>query len=510
MMKNTNKFGAFVAMFATAVVMCTCEAWAWNGKMKVAADLTNLELGSSSHTCIWQADFNVESAPSGDTVWGRKANSVVYLLDGGSFWFRNNCYVQAPYTQFRQTGGSSRFLSSGFRMIDAYHNENSFRGDFVYSGNAVATNTLANYTLPHCLSVSDNANITMSWINPATPKWTNSNIVAINGGVLNANSYDYGSSCAYFYNGGELFTDYGGVSAAYGTPDIYKAVVRVCERGGCLRIASRGTGVASFREPIDKVVKTVELTAAVRDMVWPIPPAVVITGSGSNAFAVADWDFDTGHVTNITVLCCGEGYTDDDTTKANFAYKKGDALLETPLDCTLGTVRADGAFTFAMSSGGSDSTYFQAKVCTNEWRGATIIDTDRNHTITHDAALTTLEYAHSLAIYVDDGPYFPYSTNIILKSGMLTMASGSSPKQVFPSCDRIELYGGHFARANASFGEVVVGGECWLCCIHKDHYYASNLTVTDTLWVDPYSVVTNGVVVDPKINTAGFSQSVLA
>ena len=280
--------------------------------------------------------------------------------------------------------------------------------------------------------------------------------------------------------------------------------MRVCERGGSFCIASRTTELASYLEPIGNVVKTVELTDAVKEMVWPMPPAVVITGSGSNAFAVADWDFDTGHVTNITVLCCGEGYTEG-TTKANFAYKKGDALLETPLDCTVGIERAYGDFTFAEESGSGDTAYFQAKATTNEWRGATIIDTDRNHAITHDAALTTSEYGHSLAVYRGMGAYFPYSTNIIIKSGELIAASGSI-NEAFPSCNRFEAYGGHLARGGThSFKDVVVGGELWLCCIHKDHHYTCGLKAMDTLWVAPGASVTNGVVVTPKVKYGTFT-----
>lgn len=500
-LSSLSRLSSFAAM--AAVAMCACEAWAWNGKVKITANTSDVGMGGTQHTCVWQTDFEAVGPTSSDTIWGRSNYSVAYLLDGGLLKFRDNCYVQAPYTQVRQTGGVFSLTSSGFRVVDRYHNENSFRGDFIYSGNAVATNAFADFTFPHCISVSDNADIQANWINIATEKWTNSNIVAINGGLLAANSYDRGSSCAYFYNGGELFSSYGGHSAVFGTKTIGDEVVRVCERGGCLRIAARTTELASFREPIDKVVKTVELTAAVRDMVWPIPPAVVITGSGSNAFAVADWDFDTGHVTNITVLCCGEGYTDDGTTKANFAYKKGDALLEAPLDCTLGTVRADGDFTFAMEAGGGDTAYFQAVTCTNEWRGATIIDTDRKRTITHDAALTTSDYGHSLATY--SSSYFPYTTNIIIKSGELIDASDSSINPKFPSCNRLEAYSGHLARGTHRFKDVVIGGELWLCCINKSHGYTSVLNVTNTLWVAPGASVTNGVVVTPKVKYGTFT-----
>ena len=509
MTKKSNRFGAFAAMFATAV-MCACEAWAYAGKNKVTSDLTDVDLGMGGTTpaCIWQPGFNVTANVAGgnqSSVWGvtDPPISAAYLLDGGTLRFNTECYIRAPYLHYRQRGGVCNMGWSGFRVENSYHTEYTFRGDFVYSGDAVASGgNFAYFTMPFCISVSDNANVSLSWINEDNGKWTNENIIAINGGRINANTYGRASRCVYFYNGGELYTSYGGASASYGT-NAANAVVRVCERGGSFCIAARTTELASYLEPIGNVVKMVELTDAVKEMVWPMPPAVVITGSGSNAFAVADWDFDTGHVTNITVLCCGEGYTEG-TTKANFAYKKGDELLETPLDCTLGTVRADGDFTFAEESGSGDVAYFQAKATTNEWRGATIIDTDRNHKITHDVALTTSEYGHSLAIYRGSGAYFPHSTNIIIKSGELIAATGSI-NEAFPSCTRFEAYSGHLARSTHRFKDVVIGGELWLCCISKTHGYTSVLNVTNTLWVAPGASVTNGVVVTPKVKYGTFT-----
>lgn len=50
-----------------------------------------------------------------------------------------------------------------------------------------------------------------------------------------------------------------------------------------------------------------------------LPPLVDITGgSGSNATAVAQIDYDTGAVTNVIVTCPGEGYASGDTLSVSF------------------------------------------------------------------------------------------------------------------------------------------------------------------------------------------------
>ncbi len=493
---------------AASVMVQFAGAVSYSGKVDLTSDIDGaaLDLGKGSTTGARQNGARIYTG-SNNSVWGNheSAYSVGYLMLSGYLHLSGGCYVKAPYLNFRQIGGVTSLAP---RIEDSYQTEYTLRGDFVFEGDAVSTNNFTRYQAPLRIAVCDNAWVGTggtgdagAWM-PSGAKYPS--VVALNGGRLALNARGIASTAvnpyAYYFNGGELETTYGDYTL-FGNPS--NENVRVCEKGGGVLMQARTVSLPSMLEPRGNVVRTVELTDAVREMTWDAPPSVDITdstGSGTNAFAVVDWDFDTGRITNITVLCCGENYTEGATT-ANFAYKAGDALLDTPLQCTLGTCRAVGDFTFAKELTSSDAYYFQVHGATNEWRGATIVDMDRTHVAEHGRR-TTGNYPHSLAPYGDDGAYFPYTTNIIIKSGELIMASGSL-NAVFPSCTRLELYGGHLARSTASFADVVVGGECWAASLRKD--YTSTLTVTNTLHVYYGAVVTNGVIVTPALKYGYFT-----
>ena len=254
--------------------------------------------------------------------------------------------------------------------------------------------------------------------------------------------------------------------------------------------------------PVGNVVWSVEISDELRSKVWQSPPSVVITdstGAGSNAVAIVDYDFDSGKVTNVSVVCRGENYSGAaGAVTANLRYKAGDALLSTPLVCNVGPC-VGGDVTFA----GGKTIY--AGGITNTYHGATIIDMDRDGTYDHPASEAESAY-HSFIIKPME-PLFSNCTNVIVKSGCFYYDSDSGGVRLttyFPNCARLELYGGHLSKWAYSGRDLVVGGECWLCNHHLG--YLSSLTVPadGTLTVDA-ACLTNGVTPKLKYGTVNFA-----
>ena len=87
-----------------------------------------------------------------------------------------------------------------------------------------------------------------------------------------------------------------------------------------------------------------------------LPPLVDITGgSGSNATAVAQIDYDTGAVTNVIVTCPGEGYAADDTLSISFVVPAKPAITAASATATLaentaGTLRIVDGSTVALGA----------------------------------------------------------------------------------------------------------------------------------------------------------------
>ena len=124
------------------------------------------------------------------------------------------------------------------------------------------------------------------------------------------------------------------------------------------------------------------------------PPAVVITGDGSNACAMAEFDSDSGTVTGFTITCPGEGYT-----TATAQLYMGDLVVET-IDCTGALVdNVGGGVTLRNSLG---SGYF-ALNATNTYMGETVIDMGDTY--------VTVNVAGAI----------PAGNDLTLKSGILQM-----------------------------------------------------------------------------------------
>jgi hypothetical protein len=339
--------------------------------------------------------------------------------------------------------------------------------------------------------------------------------IALNGGVLTMNTRPVSSNVFYSFNGGTLrASDQGACMFGNNIETNNPVWVRIYEKGGCI-YNDNGTSsnnqylyLPNIKEPEGNVVWSIALSEELRGKVWQTPPSVEIidsTGAGSNAVAIVDYDFDSGKVTNITVACRGENYSDvPGAVTANLRYDKvGAALLSTPLVCTVGPCYG-GDVTFA----GGKTIY--AKGCTNTYHGATIVDMDRDGVYDHPEAGSNLEPAyHSFYLQSrsDPRPRFLNSTSIVVRSGCFWRQSDGESllNTPFPSCQRLEFYGGHFAGWGTTKKDIVVGGETWL--VNHKFGYASEVAVSGdgTPTVDYGAVVTNGVIVTPALKYGKFS-----
>ena len=439
---------------------------------------------------------------------------AAYLLEGGSLTVRNGdtrWYAYGPYLHFRQTGGT--FYCRCWQRPDSVNDENSLPSDFIYGGNAVASCAFEDSTPMFIgslnVAVMDNAQANAGWLaagGSTAAKYTRN--VAINGGTLTMDTRSTATNTYYSFNGGTLKNWYeGGSMFGNNAANGNTSWIRIYERGGCIYNANEKTSDSMYlylpflREPVGNVVWSIAIPEGheLETRAWQTPPSVEIyddTGAGAHAAAVVDYDFDTGRVTNITVICRGEGYTEGHTF-ANLRYKAGDGnrLLSEALVCEVGPCTG-GDMTFA----GGKTIYVSGS--TNEYHGATIVDMDREGEYDHPAASGQIADYHSLFLLSRDEPRprFLNTTNIIVKSGdLICQYDGESFDASFPSCRRIEFYGGHFANWSVAKDDVVIGGETWL----TDHglAYISTVTIpaTGTLTVDYGSVKTNDVIVTPTL-----------
>ena len=529
-MKNTKKFGAFAAV--AAAMMCAHNAWAvaWTGIHELHEDFSNnvdVAAGASEQRgSVVQNDGNVYFR--GDCVFGRYTYSdtaAAYLLNGGTFTMNNGFLCWGSYFQFRTTGGLIPWTR--FRRATDRFAPDTICSDIVFGGDCVSSNTISSLAGSYCLAIMDNAFVsdTYSGGNGCDGMWISgrdtpgaSRIICLNGGYLVGNS-TAGSINFYAFNGGTLETRYGTNSAfGYGddrnsgqpmpstlptTNAILHSIVRVYEKGGCFINGSdawsesmRIVRPPAFREPEGNVVWSIPIPAdhALRDMTFEVPPSVIIedsTGSGTNATAIADWDYVSGKVTNITVLCRGIKYSggEGDVT-ANLRFRDGieNYLLAEPLVCEVGPCTS-GGFTF----GGGKTIYFEGYI-TNNYHGTTIVDMDmygRYETTNAAGEKTVKPYGGGDMSVLSVGRF--YNTDrIIVKSGLFYSGSSASANIIFPDARHLELYGGYMGRFyTSSFETITVGGRTELSSRGEDT--PTYLVVTDTLYVDPSCINEKGI-----------------
>ena len=460
---------------------------------------------------VRQRGGSVEIVGSNDPIFGRPTGCAAYLLEGGTLWVHpknNRWYAYGRYIHFRQTGGE--FKTGCWQRPENQNDKYTIPTDFIYGGTAVASAPLEDSTPmfsgPMNVIMMGNARV-YAMNMPAKVGCGYWRMAVLNGGLLemDTRASSNRSPVYYSFNGGTLRAGSSG-STVFGNPvntakDIIGSV-RVYERGGTAQLFARSTSDAGsycympdIREPEGNIVKSVEITSELASRVWQAPPSVEIsdsTGAGSNALAIVDYDFDSGKVTNITVVSGGENYTDGKTT-ANLRYKAGEALLETSLPCTVGPCQG-GDFEFCATNQGA----FRVYSTTNTYHGATIVNTDMSGEADHKT--TGSAYKRTIYIYGTTSPRFLNSTSIVVKSGCLWPQSASgSPKTIFPSCTRLELYGGHLAQQTFEFNDVVIGGETWLQTHAANYDSVLKIPADGTLSVAYGAVATNDVIVTPKL-----------
>lgn len=438
-------------------------------------------------------------------------SQVAYLLDDGLLEIKNSenrWYAYSDYLHFRQMGGI--FINTSWNRPHSQNGAGTLPADFIYGGTANAEAPFSNgqskmFIGPMNVAVMDNACVNAgNLVANSDGGDKHRHIVALNGGVLTMNTLITGKNVYYAFNGGALRTTERGACAFGNTvQNDNPAWVRIYENGGCIfndcdtASDNQYLYLPHLREPAGNVLWSIPIPEGheLHGKVWQTPPAVVITdstGNGSNAVAVVDYDFDSGKVTNITVVCRGEGYSDGDgSVTANLAYKGGSPLLSEPLVCQVGPCNGGDV----VLAGGKTIRVYGS---TNTYHGATIVDMDRTREYDH-LNVATDEYHHSVFIEISKSPRFD-STNVVVRSGCLwrSWANGTvALTNFFPECKRVEFYGGHFSGWTDSFKDVVVGGETWFVN-YKLNAYKSKLTVPadGTLTIDNLCM-TNGVT--PKL-----------
>ena len=494
----------------------------WHGRYDFAEDIETsreLHLGyiANSFGVIRQRGGSV-TLINGDCLFGGSSATGAYFLEGGSLQIRNNenrWFVYGRYVHFRLTGGS--FSTYCLQRPGSVNSEYTLPADIIYGGTSTVDagfeRSTPRYKGPFNLTVMDDAQVNAYWLE-ADPGSCGEyrRIISVNGGELTMDTRAGATNVFYSFNGGTLRNTSSG-GTMFGNQK--KGWVRIYEKGGCIyndntsNADSRYLYPPCITEPVGNVVWEIPIPDGheLKTRTWQAPPAVVIadsTGNGSNAVAIVDYDFDTGRVTNLTVVCRGENYSDEPgAVTANFAYKNGDELLSEPLVCRVGPCEG-GDVTFA----GGRAFRVQADTTsgygiTNKYHGATIIDMDRHQVSDHGRAHeSSKEYHRCVYLYTGTNPRprFHFTTNLVIKSGAIWRAnSGDNFRTAFPDCWRLEFYGGHMANCSATFNDVVIGGETWLVNFATNQSTTVTVSGSGTVWVDYGAKVTNDVIVTPKL-----------
>ena len=486
-----------VCVFAAAV-LCACEAATLNGRRHIYEDYSSngnaVDIAYGNDGLVWQtAGYYSITNASNDNVFGygcwteSGGTRAYYLLDGGKLTIFRDWYAWGLYAMFRQRGGEfhvKNFQTRGGNSI-------CIPMDLVFGGDGTADlgwwgESVPSLSRDMTIAFCDSIDFTASAGGVSLPRVLTQSgahhIWAHNGGtaeyiVLYAGHGNEPVGDFFAFNGGRRVAFFEG---NYGS--FFGREARVClyEGGGELELkvpekmdldpyngATMGVaeGYPNFCTPEGNVVKSITLTpAAMSNIVegvaqgWDYPPAVeFIDSTGTNAAAIVDYDYEERTITNITVLCGGEKYSED--VKVNFRYKTGEAnrLLSTPLDCVVGPATS-GPFTFstAMTNVGP---HFVFRGYTNECCEL-VVDMDRAK-VADGTTITTYKNAVTVDCYYK--PYFPNCTNIVIRSGALSSSSGSCLDAVyFPNCDRLELLGGHLGNVLLQYDDIVIAGTNWL------------------------------------------------
>ena len=408
----------------------------------------------------------------GSNCGGRPA----YLLESGFLNAQNGLVMnggtnvdKSAYLHFRQTGGD--FSASKLQVTNIVSGLNA---DIAFGGSGAADIGSGGLHVNGDATFSFNDNVRFS-LDGGIGILGGHHIWAYNGGTAESR---FLSDDGFTPPDGDFFAFNGG-TIAYGHSTIGTASklfgsnpeIRVYERGGGIA-ANCGVQLnidgVDFIAPRGNVLKSIELTDELTNTVFKTPPSVVITdtagGSGSNAAAVVDYDFDTRKITNITIVSRGENYT---APRANLRYVDGSTLLAASLNCTVGPEES-GDFTFSSTNNGG---YVWIVNSTNYTYGTIIVDMDKGGFA--DGGKNTSASSNSLILdYMEnrDGkprPRFPNLTKIVVKSGAICISSSwgynhKTSVNFLPNCYMLEMYGGHLSGGSFAVTNFTLGGTAWL------------------------------------------------
>ena len=504
----------------------------WNGRFDLGENfemegdrILYIGYGNGSFGVVRQRGGFIAPNGSQSSYLGGDHGVAAYFLEGGTYFgSRDYFYPKGDYVHFRQTGGvftNARFQVGGEATT-------SVRKDFVFGGGTATLTGRTSMSGEMLFAFTDSADFRgrhgdgggmIAW----NMYYATNSIWAYNGGVADfmyyytyrsktGDQYSSPTNAFHAFNGGAR----GLSTAAYTTTFGYSPKVRVYEKGGEIRaskiIADAPTGEIS--EPEGNVLQSIAMSDELRNRVWPAPPSVhVMDATGYGAAAVVDYDFDTGRVTNITVMSKGENFT---APTANLRYRQGEALLSENLVCEIGPEPPASNFTYSAKNPGAR---LQPFAFTNHLACTMTVDMDMDGIADHGK---TNILGNVLGLRYGYGGteakwnYFPNCTNIVLKSGELrssylydTATSyqwGFRHDNMLPKCHRIELYGGHLTGGTARFTDIVIGGEVWLYSNKGTSWYAD----LQTTFGDNDSCPTNGcLTIDAARGTNGTCTSVL-
>ena len=533
---------------ATFAVVAFCAFSAAAGNISGITNFTenatffDMNIASNSQAIVKQNDCDILFTAATKTVrikFGSGASSVcAYLLESGNLTINpiyDTDYTDAigsygSYFQFRQTGGNLVFRD--YWYVDSLGSgaNKGLRTDFIFGGSGIAKTDggrLMRLNDDTAMVFNDSVRFTHEANNGnlTAPKATGHHVWVYNGGVAEYGiprytSIDSADGDFFAFNGGVRSFRSPNYSSYADQGLMFGSHPRICvyERGGGIHantqyiFLSMNKNLAAdlgeymnFCDPKDYVITSIPIPAdhELRTRQWDAIPAVVITdanGTGSNAVAVADFDWDTRTITNITVFCGGEGYSACSADDANPAVtanlkfsRTGEDLLSESLACnTVGGILG-GDFTFSSSG----TQYIRIQRSTNYCHGAVIVDMDQSGR-TVNSAVT--QYNNTLMIYheTDLASCFPNATNVILKSGGLAFLNASILNKVFPSVVKFELYGGYFSRVVMTLDNIMIGGKVHFIEVNRSSC-ASRITIpsSGTLGVD-VACMTNGVT--PSVN----------
>ena len=421
--------------------------------------------------------------------FGKYGGIPAYFLEGGLLECPNGMVMinanpddvvnSASYMHFRQTGGD--FKTTGLAITN-YTDGVGLMADIAFGGSGTVKIGSGGMHLNGDAAFSFSDNVKFSVEDGIGNSLGGHHIWAYNGGTAESR---FLATDGFSRPDGDFFAFDGG-AIAYGhtsngtSSDLFGSnpEIRVYERGG--GVAVTGTrkveidGV-DFFEPKGNVLKSVALPDNTKFRSVPRVEIVDAGGTGSNAVAVVDYDFDSRKVTNITILCRGEGYSSSANVKANLwelnIYTNQPRVAN--FACTVGPEES-GDFTFSATNLGGQ-VWIMAH--TNYTHGSIIVDMDPLGLVDggfvdkskyqytgsgqdgFENTLVIKYYATNLPI-----PRFENCTNIIVKSGGMHLWSswGYNHDYLLPKCYSLEIYGGHIGGGTLAVTNLVIGGTAFL------------------------------------------------